>query len=145
MESVHQTRGKFFQQKANDVYYFLGARLRLHFDGYSDAYDFWENMDSANIFPVGWSAAHGQTLQPPKGFAPPASKPFSWRKYLEQTGGVAAPRECFPPRQKVRFSHKFTTPPARYNCNLLNTISPAREIHPHLPRTTLLTWSKCTK
>ena len=31
----------------------LGARLRLHFDGYSDAHDFWENADSPTIFPIG--------------------------------------------------------------------------------------------
>ena len=44
-----------------------GARLRLHFDGYSECYDFWINCDSPFIFPVGWAERNGKTLQPPKG------------------------------------------------------------------------------
>lgn len=44
-----------------------GPRLRLHFDGYSDSYDFWENVNSDNMFPVGWCHKHNQTLRPPKG------------------------------------------------------------------------------
>ncbi|CAB4068327.1 NMD3 [Lepeophtheirus salmonis] len=32
-----------------------GYRLRLHFDGFPDSYDFWECGDSPNIFPAGWS------------------------------------------------------------------------------------------
>ena len=44
-----------------------GPRLRLHFDGYSDSYDFWENANSENLFPVGWCMKNSQCLQPPKG------------------------------------------------------------------------------
>ena len=44
-----------------------GPRLRLHFDGYSDSYDFWENANSENLFPVGWCMRNNQCLQPPKG------------------------------------------------------------------------------
>ena len=45
----------------------LGPRLRLHFDGYSDTYDFWENVNSENLFPVGWCEKNDQCLVPPKG------------------------------------------------------------------------------
>ena len=45
----------------------LGARLRLHFDGYSDTYDVWENVNSENLFPVGWCEKNNQCLVPPKG------------------------------------------------------------------------------
>ena len=43
-----------------------GYRLRLHFDGYSECYDFWLNADSPFIFPVGFAEKNGKTLQPPK-------------------------------------------------------------------------------
>ena len=44
-----------------------GPRLRLHFDGYGDSYDFWENADSENLFPAGWCSRNKQRLVPPKG------------------------------------------------------------------------------
>jgi len=44
-----------------------GYRLRLHFDGYSECYDFWTNADSPFIFPAGWAEKNGKLLQPPKG------------------------------------------------------------------------------
>jgi len=44
-----------------------GHRLRLHFDGYSECYDFWTNADSPFIFPVGWAEKNGKELQPPLG------------------------------------------------------------------------------
>ena len=44
-----------------------GHRLRLHFDGYSECYDFWTNADSPFIFPVGWVEKNGRELQPPLG------------------------------------------------------------------------------
>ena len=31
-----------------------GYRLRLRFQGFSEAYDFWVNKDSLDIFPAGW-------------------------------------------------------------------------------------------
>lgn len=44
-----------------------GFRLRLHFDGYSECHDFWENVDSLNIMPVGWCERTGHKLTLPKG------------------------------------------------------------------------------
>ena len=46
-----------------------GYRVRLHFDGYQECYDFWENADSPNIFPVGWCERNAKKLLPPKGEA----------------------------------------------------------------------------
>ena len=43
-----------------------GYRLRLHFDGFSECYDFWCNADSPFIFPVGWCEKNNKPLQPPK-------------------------------------------------------------------------------
>ena len=53
----------------------LGPRLRLHFDGYSDTYDFWENVNSENLFPVGWCEKNDQCLVPPKGLPNTTQKP----------------------------------------------------------------------
>ena len=44
-----------------------GSRLRLHFDGWSESYDFWTNSDSPFIFPVGWCEQNNQKLNPPRG------------------------------------------------------------------------------
>lgn len=43
-----------------------GARLRMHFDGWSESYDFWTNWDSPFIFPMGWCDKNGQVLHPPR-------------------------------------------------------------------------------
>ena len=44
-----------------------GNRIRLHFDGYSECYDFWTDIDSPYIFPVGFCEKNNKLLQPPKG------------------------------------------------------------------------------
>lgn len=44
-----------------------GYRMRLHFDGYPDCYDFWANADSSDIHPVGWCEKTSHKLLPPKG------------------------------------------------------------------------------
>ena len=55
------------------------------------AYDFWENAGSPNLFPVGWCEAHKQKLFPPPGY-----EMFTWKSYLESTNSHAAPKESFP-------------------------------------------------
>ena len=88
-----------------------GYRIRLHFDGYSDTYDFWVNADSDSIFPCGWCEKNGQKLRPPKNYelsssTQPSTSPvpsqtvqgnrtFSWPQYLKFTSSVAAPRHLF--------------------------------------------------
>ena len=44
-----------------------GHRIRLHFDKYSDCYDFWVNSNSPDIHPVGWCEKTGHKMHPPKG------------------------------------------------------------------------------
>lgn len=39
-----------------------GYRIKLRFDGYPAAYDFWTNADSMNIFPAGWCSKTGEIL-----------------------------------------------------------------------------------
>ncbi|XP_005112062.1 lethal(3)malignant brain tumor-like protein 1 [Aplysia californica] len=69
-----------------------GYRLRLHFDGFSECYDFWVNADSPFIFPAGWAEKNGKTLQPPKNIP---IEEFNWPAYLKQTRAVAAPKHLF--------------------------------------------------
>lgn len=69
-----------------------GYRLKLHFDGYHEDYDFWVNADSCDIFPPGWCEKNGRVLRPPMGFTPSC---FSWPLYLKQVRAIAAPKNLF--------------------------------------------------
>lgn len=69
-----------------------GYRIRLHFDGYSDSYDFWTNADSMDIFPMGWCEKFNHNLHPPPGFT---SNDFNWTIYLKNCKATAAPRHLF--------------------------------------------------
>ncbi|XP_036899994.1 lethal(3)malignant brain tumor-like protein 1 [Sturnira hondurensis] len=40
-------------------------RIKLHFDGWSHAYDFWIDADHPDIHPAGWCSETGHPLQPP--------------------------------------------------------------------------------
>ncbi|XP_009642666.2 lethal(3)malignant brain tumor-like protein 3 [Egretta garzetta] len=69
-----------------------GYRIRLHFDGYPDCYDFWVNADSSDIHPVGWCEKTGHKLHPPKGYE---EEEFSWPSYLKACKAQAAPKSLF--------------------------------------------------
>ncbi|XP_046327550.2 lethal(3)malignant brain tumor-like protein 3 isoform X2 [Haliotis rufescens] len=69
-----------------------GHRIRLHFDGYSECYDFWAMADCAFLFHAGWCEKNGKTLQPPKNYAPEG---FSWNTYLKMSRAPAAPKSLF--------------------------------------------------
>ncbi|XP_072533233.1 lethal(3)malignant brain tumor-like protein 3 isoform X2 [Salminus brasiliensis] len=69
-----------------------GHRIRLHFDKYSDCYDFWVTCNSPDIHPVGWCEKTGHKLQPPKGMK---SEAFSWCSYLKMNKVQAAPKALF--------------------------------------------------
>eukprot|EP00794_Sanderia_malayensis_P011085 gene11085-12253_t len=81
-----------------------GARLRLHFDGWSESYDFWTNSDSHFLFPVNWCKNNKQKLQPPRAIS---QHEFDWEKYLAETKSVAAPEKLF--KKVPETTHKFTT------------------------------------
>ncbi|XP_073983678.1 lethal (3) malignant brain tumor isoform X3 [Rhodnius prolixus] len=70
-----------------------GYRLKLHFDCYSDTFDFWTNVDSPNIFPCGFCSRHGITLCPPQGHS---KETFNWLSYNTIWMATAAPSTCFP-------------------------------------------------
>ena len=45
------------------------GKLLIHFDGWGNNYDYWCDVDSTDIHPVGWCKSKdlGQKLQKPKG------------------------------------------------------------------------------
>ncbi|XP_038669610.1 lethal(3)malignant brain tumor-like protein 4 [Scyliorhinus canicula] len=65
-----------------------GYRIRLHFDGYSECYDFWINADSPDIHPLGWCEKTGHKLHLPKGYKDSVS-------YLKSCKAQAAPKNLF--------------------------------------------------
>ncbi|KAM6045289.1 lethal(3)malignant brain tumor-like protein 4 isoform 2-T2 [Chlamydotis macqueenii] len=67
-------------------------RMRLHFDGYPECYDFWVNADSSDIHPVGWCEKTSHKLLPPKGFR---EGEFNWTSYLRNCKAQAAPKSLF--------------------------------------------------
>ena len=94
-----------------------GYRIRLHFDGYSDSYDFWENANSRNIFPPGWCKQQRQRLETPNGWKNNNNNrnsldsilSFTWQKYMADEGSsrvmVKGRRQTLAPKQI------FTEPP----------------------------------
>lgn len=70
----------------------IGYRVRMHFDGFPENYDFWVNADCMDIFPIGWCEKHGHALRPPPGYP---LEDFNWTTYLKQTKSTAAPKHLF--------------------------------------------------
>ncbi|KAG2464035.1 LMBL1 protein, partial [Polypterus senegalus] len=70
-------------------------RFLVHFDNWDDTYDYWCDAGSPYIHPIGWCHERGRPLTPPQDYPDPDN--FSWEKYLEETGSVAAPAHAFKP------------------------------------------------
>ncbi|XP_069777211.1 lethal(3)malignant brain tumor-like protein 4 isoform X3 [Narcine bancroftii] len=69
-----------------------GVRLRLHFDGYSECFDFWINNDSPDIHHMGWCEKTSHKLHPPKGNK---EEEFNWTSYLKFCKAQSAPKNLF--------------------------------------------------
>lgn len=74
------------------IYEVIGYRMRLHFDGYPETYDFWVNADSLDIFPAGWCEKNGRVLHPPP---PYTCDTFNWNCYVKETRSTLAPKHLF--------------------------------------------------
>lgn len=96
-----------------------GYRVRLHFDGYPECYDFWANADSWDLKPAGWCEKNGHKLLLPKGeyegAASPPNEPshcarvpdckdgeFNWSMYVKNCRGQLAPKHLFKSLNAVR-------------------------------------------
>lgn len=86
-----------------------GFRIKLHFDGYHNSYDFWVNADSKDIFPAGWCNKTARELSSPhKRLTNNRSSGFDWGEYLTSTKALSAPRSCFSHlNSPVSFSNFF--------------------------------------
>ncbi|KAF4075925.1 hypothetical protein AMELA_G00224620 [Ameiurus melas] len=69
-----------------------GYRIRLHFDGYPECYDFWVNADSWDVKPPGWCEKMGLKLLLPKGCR---DGEFNWNTYVKNCRGQLAPKHFF--------------------------------------------------
>ncbi|KAM5219561.1 LOW QUALITY PROTEIN: lethal(3)malignant brain tumor-like protein 4 [Hipposideros larvatus] len=76
-------------------------RLLVHFDNWDDSYDYWCDVNSPYVQPVGWCQENGRTLRAPQGYPDPEN--FSWTEYLEATHTSAVPAKFF----KMRLPHGF--------------------------------------
>ncbi|XP_055994412.1 lethal(3)malignant brain tumor-like protein 4 [Sorex fumeus] len=76
-------------------------RLLVHFDNWDDSYDYWCDVNSPYVQPVGWCQKNGRTLIAPQGYPDPEN--FSWTEYLKATQTKAVPAKGF----KRRFTHGF--------------------------------------
>jgi len=45
----------------------MNDQILVHFDGWSDQYDYWCGTTSIDVHPAGWCSKHGYALQPPNG------------------------------------------------------------------------------
>lgn len=70
----------------------VAYRIKLHFDGYTNRFDFWVNADSQNIFYAGFCQATNRVLQTPPKWS---NKKFDWSEYLDYTNSIGAPRNMF--------------------------------------------------
>uniref|UniRef100_A0A665WAH7 Lethal(3)malignant brain tumor-like protein 4 n=1 Tax=Echeneis naucrates TaxID=173247 RepID=A0A665WAH7_ECHNA len=69
-----------------------GYRVRLHFDGYPECYDFWANADSWDLKPACWCEKNGHKLLLPKGCK---DGEFNWSMYVKNCRGQLAPKHLF--------------------------------------------------
>ena len=48
----------------------MGHRLCIRYDGFGDdaTSDIWFNFQAEELYPIGWCASHGYSLQPPTGW-----------------------------------------------------------------------------
>uniref|UniRef100_A0A8C2X5R9 L3MBTL histone methyl-lysine binding protein 1b n=1 Tax=Cyclopterus lumpus TaxID=8103 RepID=A0A8C2X5R9_CYCLU len=69
-----------------------GYRVRLHFDGYPECYDFWANADSWDMKPASWCEKNGHKLLLPKGCK---DGDFNWSMYVKNCRGQLAPKHLF--------------------------------------------------
>eukprot|EP01060_Flectonema_neradi_P041287 TRINITY_DN975_c0_g1_i1.p1 TRINITY_DN975_c0_g1~~TRINITY_DN975_c0_g1_i1.p1 ORF type:complete len:443 (+),score=68.99 TRINITY_DN975_c0_g1_i1:59-1330(+) len=67
-----------------------GKEILIHFDGWGSEYDYWTNIGTPDIAPIGTCRSLGYQLEAPRGV------PFnSWREYLTRENREATPVAAF--------------------------------------------------
>ncbi|XP_054099955.2 lethal(3)malignant brain tumor-like protein 4 isoform X4 [Callithrix jacchus] len=80
-------------------------RLLVHFDNWDDSFDYWCDVNSPYVQPVGWCQENGRTLIAPQGYPDPEN--FSWTEYLEATQTNAVPAKVFKMVHFDGWDHKY--------------------------------------
>ncbi|XP_055837179.1 lethal(3)malignant brain tumor-like protein 3 [Episyrphus balteatus] len=78
----------------------LDNRILVHFDGWDESYDYWIDINSPYIHPIGWHKQNGLELVPP----PDWDEYFDWPEYLEFMRSEAAWPSMFLRRDPIEFS-----------------------------------------
>eukprot|EP00117_Sycon_ciliatum_P024546 scpid10559/ scgid4377/ Lethal(3)malignant brain tumor-like protein 1; L(3)mbt protein homolog; L3MBTL1 len=97
------------------------GQLRINFDGYGTAGEYWCDAGSPDIHPVGWAANSRKQLRPPPAPAGVAPGQFDWHHYLSSVPAQAAPHHLFTEAQRTV---AFTQPPTPARSDVL--ASPGR-------------------
>ncbi|KAA0192783.1 hypothetical protein HAZT_HAZT002382 [Hyalella azteca] len=71
----------------------LDDRVLIHFDGWGPTFDFWTQMSSPYIHPVGWCSENDMKLSAPQNYINPEA--FNWPEYLRETNSSAVPAKAF--------------------------------------------------
>ena len=69
--------------------------MLVSFDGWSNHYDYWAEIDTPDIHPIGYCDHNEFKLEAPRGL-----ENFLWRAYLEKNSFVPAPFDLFTSLQK---------------------------------------------
>ncbi|KAK7478154.1 hypothetical protein BaRGS_00030601 [Batillaria attramentaria] len=79
-----------------------GGSLLIHFDGWTNKYDYWAEPDSPDLHPLGYMEEVGklvgkynQLLQPPHGYG----RSFDWARYLQEESSEPVPYDFFTEEQ----------------------------------------------
>lgn len=80
-----------------------GFRIKIHFDGYPKAYDFWTNSNSLDLLPPGFCSETFRSLRPPLNY----KSKFDWRSYVVERGGQLANPESFAIKRVINFENQF--------------------------------------
>ncbi|XP_055921806.1 lethal(3)malignant brain tumor-like protein 4 isoform X2 [Eupeodes corollae] len=78
----------------------LDNRILVHFDGWDESYDYWIDINSPYIHPIGWHKQNNLELVPP----PDWDEFFDWPEYLEFMRSEAAWPAMFLRRDPIEFS-----------------------------------------
>eukprot|EP00053_Salpingoeca_punica_P020085 m.207429 g.207429 ORF g.207429 m.207429 type:complete len:2206 (+) comp17789_c0_seq4:215-6832(+) len=65
--------------------------ILIHFDGWTERYDYWATHSSTDLRPIGFCEREGKALQAPRGH----SGAFVWEKYLDDQKAAAVPLAFF--------------------------------------------------
>ncbi|KAK3096803.1 hypothetical protein FSP39_003478 [Pinctada imbricata] len=74
------------------------GKILIHFDGWTNRYDYWTEFETPDLHPVGYMEENGHSLgtknpqlQAPKGY----TKQFTWETYCKEIGHLPVPYHLF--------------------------------------------------